>query len=719
MNTNNLTKMTKNSIFLTKSFKVVLPSYATRDDSSDVVDNFPHIITIIKNIESLGILVSKNLFNALRKLCIADLNSFYLETISVLKEIKGAHRKFEPMYPNYPQQVIDTSLSELYFNALSHYWDSFLQDVGVILGPIRLPQYDKEERPFLRDNVKYEHIDLGTELEFIDIFKNLIGSKSSISEYDKTVIKWFVYNYRQKVLVFLPDEIPYKENLSILIGELISIGISADHLFKYFKTPTDVLRVAVALSGGDVSLFKPSKFKNFSRPIRKFLLSILELFHHNKSKEDILSEMNKYRSRWVKLGEFLHPGDYNFLRNTYDTFSALRSKHPIRTFNSKVEVGIINDKILSVIKLLKTRPGEFARRLDHLIRINPSYALQIVYEFNAVADKVSIPVLLQVYAHFKNKENSDIRVIIPKGITSHTTILNVPKLDVPIEYQKLISNSARTAIIKQLKFKNNLGNVYIDPNLKNYLVPFSQRSASKALKTIVRGSKIPVDFNNIRLFLWWKQPKGVRVDVDLGCSFLDENLNMMGNIAYYNLKNEFGCHSGDIVSAQNGACEFIDFNISNLKCKNVRYALMMLFSFTKHSYADLPECFAGFMSREHPNSGEIFEPKTVENKFDISCDDTCCVPFFLDLKTNEIFWADLTYTGNFRHPNNALNQRKSLQNICKIITELNKKKANLYDLLEMHAEARGKRILNPKHADVIFDSKHFPFEIDNILNNYL
>ena len=36
---------------------------------------------------------------------------------------------------------------------------------------------------------------------------------------------------------------------------------------------------------------------------------------------------------------------------------------------------------------------------------------------------------------------------------------------------------------------------------------------------------------------------------------------------------------------------------------------MCLSSYTQQAYCDLPECFAGWMARQQPNSGEIFEPK--------------------------------------------------------------------------------------------------------------
>ncbi len=45
---------------------------------------------------------------------------------------------------------------------------------------------------------------------------------------------------------------------------------------------------------------------------------------------------------------------------------------------------------------------------------------------------------------------------------------------------------------------------------------------------------------------------------------------------------------------------------------------MVVMSYTNQPYCDLPECFAGWMARTAPQSGEIYEPRTVQDKLDIS-----------------------------------------------------------------------------------------------------
>jgi len=65
-------------------------------------------------------------------------------------------------------------------------------------------------------------------------------------------------------------------------------------------------------------------------------------------------------------------------------------------------------------------------------------------------------------------------------------------------------------------------------------------------------------------------------------------------------------------------------------------------SYSGQPYHDLPECFAGWMARETAGSGEVFEPKTVVDRVDLTGNTQVCLPAIFDLETNEIIWDDST-----------------------------------------------------------------------------
>lgn len=700
----------KNEIYLQKRLKVLTP---VSSRTLSVKETRRLVASINKNIESLGYSFSEGVFDALTKLSESDLTSFYQELIPILKKMRGAHRQFNPIYPNFPKQVMDASEFELYFNALVHYWSAFLQDVGVMNETI-LPVYEKKERLLLSEKVKLDLIDLGDEKDFESIFTTLLSVKSSISQSDKDVISWFVDFYSDKVTDLLPAQIPMKENLGLIAGLLLNKTSSAAKLSSVVKTATDVLRIAVAFSKGDVSLAENTKFAKFKRKERRFLLGLLE------SCGNIEEDMLRYSNVWIKLGEILHPGEYAAkFPKAFQAFNKIRNGIKIKTFNSNVEFSLGTGDVKGATKLLSNRPGDFARRLDHLIRSSDKKGMiSVTKGFLKVADKVSTPVLLQVYSHFKNRESVGSRVVFPKGALAKMQVLpnTLPKIDG--DFCSQFSDEVRDVLVKRFAEKGKLGKVYLDSGLKDYLVPFSQRSAAKALKTIVRGSKIDLDddYDTIRFFVWWKNGDQ-RTDIDLTAGILDENWSYKSDISYYNLKDFAGCHSGDITDAPKGAAEFIDISMDRVLKNGGRYIVMSVYCFTSQSFCDLPECFAGWMGRKSAQSGEIFEAKTVKNRIDIAADTRVSIPLVIDCLERKVIWCDI---GLKQRPtfNNYHNNRGNISLVCKAMTEL--KKTNLHDLFSMHVEGRGKLVKDKSKADISFSvDDGTPFETDKIMAEYL
>ena len=116
--------------------------------------------------------------------------------MKALREMVGAHREFEPFYPNFPHQVMEMSEASLYFNAIRHYRTGFR------------PGYENEPRPELDERPKYRLIDLGTKEDSEGIFTLLAKSKSPFSPQDKEDVQWFVAQYRDGIRRLVPPGEP-------------------------------------------------------------------------------------------------------------------------------------------------------------------------------------------------------------------------------------------------------------------------------------------------------------------------------------------------------------------------------------------------------------------------------------------------------------------------------------------------------------------------------
>lgn len=640
------------------------------------------VATFLMELNNLGFMVDNTTLAAIHFLR----DETYKEILDNIKEMVG-QRDYKAFYPNFPKQVMEASDAELYLNAVLHYMSFMIADLSGDADFIWLPKYDKQKREPLDEKVQLKKLTLASDEDGLKLLDNLINSNSSISETDKTDLIT-LFNHYQNYQI--PQKIPQKEIAAVVGAELLKNNKKIE--FNISST-NDVLRIASAYCNGDVSLAENTKFTKIPRFVRKELLNKI---NDKASVEDMLL----HKSKWLRLGEALHPGEYkNRFPKVYECFRILRENEKITTFNSQVE-RLIKTKDIDVTKLLQTRPGYFARRLDEVLRGSDKKS-KIIKDFEKVAMEVSTPVLLQVTKHFQTRNSNEFRVFMPKGNTAKLFMGEV-KGEIDTKYTKKVEKVCLDTLKNKFSQLPHLGNCYIDPSLKNYLVPFSQRSASKALHTIVRGSQIPLENKNtIRFFIWWKQPNGVRVDLDLSSVLLDSKFKLVESIAYYNLRNENleACHSGDVTSAPDGACEFIDLNIDSY-AKRGRYVLMCVNAFTNNKFCDLPECFAGWMMREKPRSGEIFEAKTVKNKIDVTTGSRMVNPLIIDLEERKVIWADMSLTTG-KVINNVGSNMDKLQIMGKALSNMVNTKWTVYDLIKLHVESRGKLVSKDK-AQTVF-----------------
>ena len=701
-----------NEILLRRKNKVIVERGTVEEPNNQ------YIVTIMKNVEALGYTFSKELFETLQTLTKAELQKFYLELIPMLKKLVGADVAYKPMYPNFPQSVMETDYLELYINAIMHYWS----------GGTLYPYEEKNERLPLFEDTKVKVVDLGTEEDIYDIVKNLCQSKTSISQTDKEDLEWIFKNMQVK----FPEEIPLKENAA-LIGKLYLENYplaTAKDIQKFFKTATDVLRLITAMSDGDISLATNTKFRSFKRKERRLLLELLQ--NCGAIEEDML----RYKNKWLRVGERLHPSEYNEEQfgKVITAFNKLRNGIKIDTFSGKVTKAIEAEDFRTALMLLKKRPGELARKLDYILR-STNDKNQVINTFKDIAGEVSTPVLLQVKEHFAHRtDKQEARVFFPKGNLARCHCIENTLSDIDEKYCSAIVKICENALVENYKSKDFLGNVYLSEEFKNYIVPFSQRSASKALKTIVRGSRLPIVENAkaLRGFIWWTNiDNGWRgiVDIDLSAAIFDENWNYMEHVSYTNLRSDKykACHSGDITDGGSvngdGVTEFLDVDIDSIVKYGARYVVYQIYSYTNQKYSDIPHAMFGWMSREDVNSGEIYEPKTVEQKMDLTSQSTVCIPAIFDCVNREMIWCDMSLSLNGCYANYGGNNVESnLSGVAATCYSMvNMSKPNLYDLIDLHIRARGLRVDNKEDADVIFDVKEgiTPFDTEVFMGEYI
>lgn len=554
--------------------------------------------------------------------------------------------EYQPFYPDFPVQVRTASEATLLVNAALHY-------LGDVVGVRILPDYRPSPRePLPGDDGALTELGLATTQDLKRIVADLLAQATPFSAQDRADLT--------ALRDFGPEAAPHvavKENLAVLTVTFPDLDFSAS-----YRTVTDVLRLAVALAGGDVSLAEPCRFPSFSRAQRRRLLGLLDAVGQTQDSRDSAEEMARRCERWKRLARHLRPGDY---ARRFPRAAALL--HQVASgdadagFASHLEEALARRDVEGALRLLAARPGVFARRLNHLLRLCADDAARerVVAEFARVAPEVALPVLVRLWEYFSSPGPDALpwRVVAIKAATGTKTTL-IPSTRHPGPADAAVVRAVEEA----LRQRKRLGRIAVDQGLYGgYTAPVGLRSASPGMRSAGRGTRLPLpESETIRFFLHWRdlpetpaetsgpagpaaaEDRDTRVDLDLSAFFVSEDFTRTEQIAYYNLRSTAAVHSGDLTSAPDGAAEFIDVTLAEALRQGWRYVVMTVHSFSHHRLSEVPECWAGAMARgADPQSGEVFEASTVMQRLDLVSPTFNATPFVIDLAERRLIWWDL------------------------------------------------------------------------------
>lgn len=673
-------------------------------------DNLAAALSLSANWEALGYEVSSELLHAMSHSKDRTLSSMHTQMTSALQAAVGAHRQYAPMYPNFPKQVMNASDMELFLNAFMHY-------AGDAVGLRILPLYAVKNRKQILQTRDIQHrpLRLVTSDDLASAFVNHLSMPTAWAPNMRSAMVRLIAEIGANDKVYSALSMPNKENLAVASAAFHRAGVSPQTIVASLSSVTDFLRIGVALgsSDGDVSLTDKTKMRlgSFKRNWRRTALSFIE---QSKDQAQVLENLRSRRMAFVRLGQVLHPGEYaERFPQTFAAFDALRDPKKMRalSYTSKLEAAFARGSkgMSQALALLETRPGVFARRIVALLsKGNESVVRRTLASFADAAHHVATPLLLDLRAFVMRGMDNAHRVAMPKGAITKVylreTTANVLSDDVRLQLSDTIDR------VLQAKFAQlpPLGNVYVNPDVRNMLMPYGLRNAPAGTKTLVRGSRIPLGAQGddiVRCFMWWKELDS-RVDLDLSVVLLDDNYHVSEQCSWTQLRGHGLTHSGDITSAPNGACEFIDVDIKQI-AKRGRYMLMVVNSFTGRPFGEAcEEAYAGWMVRAEGQAGEIFDPRTVHHKSDLVASARVALPMMLDLQTREAVWLDLgvkSMNSLSRYRSYRVeNQTSYMSHAVKALGTL--AKPTIGEVLDAHLRARGGQVVdNKESADLVID----------------
>ncbi len=517
--------------------------------------------------------------------------------------------------------------------------------------------------------------DAGRELE------TLLRRAGALSPQDADDLETFLAVRDRTDISWLPETVPGRETkarvLAWLLADPAAYEVTLPAATALIDTATDVLRLLAVLSGGDAGLVEVPRLSAVPRPLRRALLAALDRLDPALVAED----MRRHPRLWKHAAERLHPFEYarrypnaalavaalRDLRLSDDSLSARMrataeslpsadasgARVRVRDWPGRVEAALAAADVEAAAALLARRPGELLRRLDHLLRLankDSKDSTETVLSALATAvPRVSPAVLLSALGEIRTRSRKGRdRVFFPKGGNA--------KAHIAPDERVLLTDDAveRTVAVLTGEVLRRAGTLektelaVIDAALDGVVAPFTERTASRSLVTLPRGSELPVPAGRtVRLFLHWMESEtSGRADLDLSLAMFDAEWEHVGTCDYTNLRfgHDAAVHSGDLTSAPapQGASEFADLDLDRLDAAGVRYLVAVVFSFNSVAFDDLAEAFSGIVVRDEPGgTGPVFDPRQVEQRFDLTGRAHACVPMAVDVAGRTMRWLDV------------------------------------------------------------------------------
>lgn len=595
-----------------------------------------------------------------------------------------------------------------------------------------------------------------------ELLVSLCQRTQALSPVDVDALLLLLHAYPAQLLGWLPAKIPVRENVAHVFGALLrwaqgdspetrALGASKaeriaailGHARPHFNSATDVLRLVCALSEASVALLPEPRAIHLSgdgiarrfvqgakkrtwlmiqhhrfgvaklpRALRRELLAVLDRFPEAR----LLEDMRRHASRWVWVGEHLHPGEYakryptaarafTYLREGASAVPNLALPWP-----SAVAAALDGKDYPRATSLLAERPGELLRRLDSLLR-KADEPRAVLASFVDVLPRTATPALVSLRAHLaKRVAPQPARVYWPKAgyYVPKPTSDQRPALDGEL----VAAATARLdeELLRRFAEKPRCDTAVLDESLADITVPFNERTASKSAVQLPRGSTLRLSAEKqLRLFIHWCEPQlGARTDIDLSVGFFDDDWMFRGECAYYALTafdragQPLAKSSGDFTSAPwpDGAAEFVDFDRERARATGYRYAVMVVNAYSGLPFRSLERATAGVMLRDG-DQGSVFDPRTVELAFALSGEHGIYMPLVVDLETSTLHWLDVYATGQLAF-NNVASSQGDIARVCPAMISYfgTGTRPSMLELGQLHAAARCQRVLLRGRAGV-------------------
>ena len=532
----------------------------------------------------------------------------------------------EPFYRGFPRTVRTLSKDELLFDQMLHY----ATDSG--FNHSVLEEYIG--RDIFKEHTEVKYFDILSEKDaenmLYKIIQDMVSSTRPLNDTQYDVVKEFVCDYTMIS--------PASKNLTVRL----LVDTRNTEFVKFLKLP-DVIKVVSELNYR-VYDNKNMKKLSFANRDRKFVTQILDLIFEQGVKHKDIIECYEKQKIWCGLLHHIHYKGK--IVNAQYFVNGIRSgfnSSNYHVFERLMQEG----NIVIAARYLKHKKGDavLLRNLDYILsRAMDSDEIDAI--LNEVTDTNGI-VLLQLLMHYAQYDFHPNHGRSFKFTRFNQMIVHDETKEELTKRKSLLKpyvvKKARCAIITKLvsHYNGTLGSCYIDPEMYNIALPLQENVSFTGLGTLTKGSRISISSNKkIRVFTYWDMAD----DIDLSVMGLHSN----GTMEEFSWRSMFGkqteaiTFSGDETRGYHGGSEYFDIDLDKVRKihPDITHFIFCNNVYNGGTFSNM-YCKAGYMTRDILDSGEVYEPKTVQSAFRVTCNSTFAYLFAVDVENRELIWLNI------------------------------------------------------------------------------
>lgn len=617
------------------------------------------------------------------------------DMIKVASHCLGRHVP-EPFYRGFPETVRRLTREELLFDQLLHY----AQTYG--LNDFSNPGHSVFEENFQRAafNEHYEEkpiviMTLENAMKVLqESIEALLTSTRPLNSSQIELIANFVEDYDYTIQTCASKDTAIK----LLV-------YSRDLYYAQFLRLSDVIKVVDWLN---YSVYNNRSVKklNLKNKDRRFIEELID-YMFDEQKVNI-KECFEKKKLWTGLLHHIHYMPIS--EEGVEFVKAMRGKENHSAY-STFEALIENGQVVEAAKYIRKEKGSgsLIRHLDYLLSRASD---QEVEDLLILIETKNPIILIQLLTHYSHQflEERTFKFVKYEMLRVHReTNQEMMKRRSQIKDPTIIER-IKEILLNNLKkiWHGQLGKVYVDESMKKIAIPLQEGASNSGYGTLPKGSRVTIpEGNTIRCFTYWEKVDDIDLSM-IGLTSEGKQVEFSWR-TMWDQQSDVLTFSGDETSGYNGGSEYFDVS-SKFFDKAYPLVRYLIFCDNVYSYEVFDDCFvkAGFMLREAIDSGEIFEPKTVQTSFNVKGNSRFSYLFALDLKTREMVW--LNVTGDSMNNIAGTSSLSFLHDYLDIVSLINVYKLAVYSASEV--------VDDPALADVIFSDQITGSDDQKVIHSY-